>query len=375
MTDKIAVIASSINPIRQKHLLEWHEDMSNKVLNTQLFLGSKNTKIALARSYKINSTQEKLKHTIWNLISFKKEHPPLAKIQPLVSYNPKIIHLLTSNAFTTIEPILKDENVKLIVSFRGFDINIFPKLSEENLKLTQRIFKKADVLHFISKNLMDKAVQMNADSEKCVVIHRSIRTEIKPDFERTRLKNNKIIIVSVGRLVWEKGYIYALETVSILKEKGYNFEYQIAGSGVDYNMLVFHAQRLKIEDQVRFLGEITPTEVKNKLKNADIYLQPSVIEALSLAIIEASYYGLPIVSSNIGGIPEIVEDRVSGFLSASCNPIAYAKSIEKLIESEDLRKKMGLAGNKHILEGFSREMEIQKWKELYTKLGSNLSKK
>lgn len=368
MSEKIAIIVSKIHPILQKHLLDWYADISQEKLKAKLFLGSKNKSAPIAKNYKVNSKSEKLKYAFLNLFDFKQKSSELKKVQPLADYNPDIIHLLTSNVFENIEAVLGIKKIKLIVSFRGFDINVFPKQSIENEKLTQRIFQRADCLHFISEDLKSTAINMGADPKKCIVIYRSIRINSNRNFSHSSSVNEKLIILSVGRLVWEKGYLYALETIAILKNEGYDFEYQIAGKGIDYNMLVFHTGRLNIQDRVRFLGELTREEVKDRLIKADIYFQPSLSEALSLAIIEASYYGLPIVSSNIGGIPEVVENNISGFLSDPCRPLGYAGHIVRLIENPDLRRQMGQEGNNRIISDFSRQKEIEKWKEVYSSL-------
>lgn len=364
-TRKIAIIASSLHSHRQKHLLEWYEDISHENIKSQLFIGSKKKDIPSAKNYKVNSKLEKLKYRFLDLFTFKNKNLEFYKIRPLLAYNPEVIHLLTSNVFQNIESVLESGKVKLVVSFRGFDINVFPNQSEENSELTQLIFERADVLHFISEDLKNTAINLGADSRKCRVIRRSIRIDAEIDFKTGKADNQKLIILSVGRLVWEKGYIYALETIAILKDKGYDFEYHIAGAGIDFDILVFHVKRLNIQDRVRFLGELTRDEVKERLTRADIYFQASLSEALSLAIIEASYYKLPIVSSDIGGIPEVVKNNKTGFLSPSCNTEEYAKSIIKLLENRNLRIRMGNKGHNFIVDNFPRKKEIIEWKHLY----------
>lgn len=365
MNKNIAIIASFIHPIRQKHLLDWYTDLSKETVNTKLFLGSKISEISFAENYKINTKKEQLKYIISNFVRFRKISGHFKKIQPLLRFKPEVIHLLTSNAFGNIESIVERGHIKLVVSFRGYDINVFPNQSEENKILTQRIFQKADVLHFISEDLKKTAIKLNADPKKCVVINRSIKIYKNENLNKSTIRNKKLIILSVGRLVWEKGYLFALETISILKNKGYDFEYHIAGSGNDYGMLNFHVNRLNIADIVKFKGELSRKEVKNVLLNSDVYFQPSLTEALSLAIIEASYYKLPIVSSNTGGIPEVVEHEVTGFLSTPCQPEGYAENIIKLFENEELRIQMGNNAHSRIIKNFSREREIEKWRELY----------
>lgn len=368
MNTKIAVIASHIHPVKQKHLLDWYQAFSKTNSNFKLFVGSKSKAIAYADNYKIYKKKDKIKYWFKSLLSLKIISKQKRNIQPLINYKPDIIHLLTSNVFANIEPLLDNSKTKLIVSFRGYDINVFPHLSKDNIGLTQRIFKKADVLHFISENLKETAINFGADVNKCVVINRSVDLLRNDDSFVTSLENRKPIIISVGRLVWEKGYLYALEVISILKKKGYEFDYKIIGSGTDYNNLIYHVNRLQIQDRVSFLGELPNSEVKQKMLASDIYFQPSLSEALSVALIEASSLGLPIVSSNIGGIPEVVQDGVTGYLCEVCNPEDYAKKIIKLLENQSLRKEMGEKAKHNVANKFSRTIEIDKWKRVYNSL-------
>lgn len=368
MSRKIAVIASSIHLIRQKHLIEWFEDLRLENSFSRLFLGSRNKEIVYAHNYRINFKKEKMKYALVNFFRFYKRSKELKEISPLIDFEPQVIHLLTSNAFETIEPLLSITTIKLIVSFRGFDINVFPNQSEGNKLLLRRIFEKADVLHFISENLKDTAVKLGAAPSKCKVIYRSIRFNQQLSLARTSYTKKKLKILTVARLVWEKGYLYALKTMAILQNKGFDFEYHIVGTGIDLNMLIYHVNRLGIQDRIIFHGELPRTEVKRKLMSADIYFQPSLSEALSLSIIEASFYGLPIVSSNIGGIPEVVMNKISGFLSKPCESSIYADNIIKLYKDPTLRTQMGNNGHKLIIESFSRDKEIEKWIELYANI-------
>lgn len=368
---KIAIIASYINPTMQSHLLEWYNDLLQEKLNIQLFIGSKKKEIPYGKNYKINSRFEKLKYKLFISFGFKSLHQNIGKIMPLINYQADIIHLLTSNAFLTIEPLLADKKKKLIVSFRGYDINVFPLESQENMDITLRIFEKADILHFISKALLDKAVSFGADANKCVHISRSINTERA--VQKINGKSDIILITSVGRLVWEKGYEYALDAISLLSKTKQNFKYIIAGEGIEYDNLKKRANILEMEDKVQFLGKINREEVLALLAKTDIYFQPSVSEALSNSLIEASFYKIPIVSSRVGGIPEVVKDNVTGFLSEIKNPRIYADNLEKLIDDERLRVSMGERGHEYILNNFSRKEELMHWKNLYISLSKEKS--
>lgn len=357
MSKKIAVIASVLHPLRQRHLLDWYQDIKAVYPTAQLFIGSKNAQVPEGVNFKINSKIEKLSY--W--LRGKNPH----KNQPLLDFKPDLVHLLTSNAYPAIREAINPQT-KLIVSYRGFDINVYPHLKSENLKETQDLFQRAHRLHFISDNLKNNALMLGADSDKSLIIYRSIPSDT--EVIRNTSKKKVVTIVSVGRLVWEKGYIYALETMAHLKKINTNFKYLIVGEGVDEKMIQFHINRLELNNEVELLGAQPRERVKELLLESDIYFQPSVSEALSNSILEASYYGLPVVSSHIGGIPEVVVHEKTGYLLPVCQSELYAKAILTLIENEQLRLQMGKSGQEIIQTKFSRAQEIKKWVELYDSL-------
>lgn len=364
MNKKIAVIAGYANPLRQKYLFSWYENLAREYENIKFFLGSKNKKIPYAWVYKSNTKGEKIKEELLGFLRLRPLAKNLKKISPLVRYDPDIIHLITFQTFSAIEPYLAVKNIKLVVSFRGYDLNVYPHQSEGNKANLQRIFKRADQIHFISEDLMQTGIALGADPQKSFVIRRSIWGDLNREIMK---QNNQdtLVILSVGRLVWEKGYVYAMESIALLKKKGYKFQYRIVGDGGDLRMLQFHINRLDIHDRVVFTGELTREGVREELLRADMFLQASVTEALSNALIEASYYGIPIVSSLIGGIPEVVIHGKTGLLSPTCDPQGYAANIARLIENPKLREEMGENAHNRVMEYFSYEKELESWKAVY----------
>lgn len=361
---RIAIIASSIHPVRQNHLVEWYKSISKEKIYSQLFIGSRNKAIPIAKNYKLNSKKDRLKHLLTYPSSFYKLLKN-ERLLPLETYKPDLIHLLTSNTFPQIKDYIKKSKCKLIVSFRGYDINVFPYLSLANKSSIQETFEQADILHFISEGLMKNAINLGAKPEKCVIIKRAA-----PVFQtKARIKKgNKIVILTVARLVWEKGYIYALDTIKILIEKGFDIEYRIVGDGVDINLLQYHRERLGLEDVVHFLGQKNREEVAEEYSKADIYFQPSLTEALSVSIIEASSMGLPVVATRVGGIPEVVLDNISGFLSKACDAKDHAEKLEQLISDSQLRKEFGTRGKEYINKEFNEEKLRREWIALYENL-------
>lgn len=364
MSKKIAIIASSLHPFLQRHLIEWGEDVVREVPNSRFFVGSKTIEVPYAFNYKLNSKKEYLQNYIRYPIRFLNTGSYLQSIWPLKQFNPDVIHLLTSNAFPKIKDYLQFHKPSLIVGFRGFDINVFPQKSTENLELTREIFDAADIMQFVSEKLMATAISLGADRKKCIVKNRSLRIK---DLE---VKNTNItpVILSVGRLVWQKGYFFALKAIQILKQSGLDFEYHIIGDGMDADMIRFYINYFDIKNNVVLLGSRNRKEVFRKMQESDIFLQTSVSEGLPLTILEASLMGLPVVSTSIGGIPEAVVHENTGLLSDVCNSIKIAESLENLIIDGNLREQLGKNGHQFIKENFSREKDIEDWKRIYYSL-------
>lgn len=367
MKNKIAVIAGYANPLRQKYLFSWYENLAQVYDNIKFFVGTEKKEIPFAKAYKLNTKVDKITEEVVSFLRFRPLPKNLKLISPLIRYDPDIIHLITFQTYSAIEPYLEVKKIKLMVSFRGYDLNVYPHQSEGNKENLQKVFNKADKIHFISDDLMKTGISLGADPKKCFVIRRSMWVDLSQKIVK---QNNQatLIILSVGRLVWEKGYIYAMETIALLKKQGYKFQYRIVGDGSDLKMLQFHINRLGIQDRVVFTGELSREDVRDELLKADVFFQASVTEALSNALIEASYYGIPIVSSLIGGIPEVVVHEETGLLSDTCYPQGYANHLAILIDDPELRNEMGNNARKRAMEHFSYEKELERWKIVYDEL-------
>lgn len=121
-------------------------------------------------------------------------------------------------------------------------------------------------------------------------------------------KSNTIKIGTIASSldVKYKGQQYVIKAIALLKEKGYNFEYLIVGGG-DKTYLSNLSKKLKVEDQVKFVGTFPHSKVEEYMKKLDIYIQPSNAESFGRVIIEAMNTACPVIGSSAGGIPENVQ--------------------------------------------------------------------
>ncbi|NLX03259.1 MAG: glycosyltransferase [Syntrophomonadaceae bacterium] len=126
---------------------------------------------------------------------------------------------------------------------------------------------------------------------------------------RNKSKNEPIILGTAAAIdVPYKGHAYVIKAIARLNKKGYNYKYQVIGTGNKKRLLKI-AKKYKIEDKIEFLGVLRQDKVFEWIEDLDIYIQPSLTEGLPRALIEAMSRGCPCIASNAGGIPELIEDE------------------------------------------------------------------
>jgi len=194
--------------------------------------------------------------------------------------------------------------------------------------------------------------------------------------EQKRKESDIITLLCVARLIEQKGIIFLLQACKKLKDKGYNFICQIIGGTESLYMNYYleikklHNQ-LKLEDKVFFLESLPFSEVLNYYNKADIFVLPCVIAKDSSrditpnALIEAMAMKLPVISTNVTGIPEIVDNGINGILIPPNNTEAIVEAIERLINNPQLGKKLGENARKKIEERFDIRKNINKYVYLF----------
>jgi glycosyltransferase involved in cell wall biosynthesis len=159
------------------------------------------------------------------------------------------------------------------------------------------------------------------------------------------------LIGTVGRLTPVKGIPYLLEAVRILLRQEGNVKVLIVGDGSIRQDLMSQARGLGISENVVFLGHREDTDAL--LQAMDIFVLPSLSEGIPMALLEAMAASRAIVASRVGGVPEIVEDGVEGFLVEPMDVDSLAERCRRLIESPDVARRMGEQARKRVERDFS----------------------
>jgi glycosyltransferase involved in cell wall biosynthesis len=156
--------------------------------------------------------------------------------------------------------------------------------------------------------------------------------------------NGKLTISTVARLYVTKGLTYLLDTAAIVKKTHPNIAFNVYGEGELRDELMSKAEMLGLNGDEIFKGAFTNREELTRIMaGTDIFLLSSILEGQPLVIVEAMAYGCPIVSTNVGGIPELITDGVNGLLCLPENPHCLAEKIVMLIDNPELRQRLSKA--------------------------------
>jgi glycosyltransferase involved in cell wall biosynthesis len=154
----------------------------------------------------------------------------------------------------------------------------------------------------------------------------------------------------VARLSPEKGHLVMLEAVKLLADRGRHVELDLVGPGEYGDELREIAKRFGIADRVHFLGACTPNEINQQLRNTDVFCLPSFAEGLPVALMEAMAVGVPVITTYISGIPELVIDNWTGMIVPAGRADMLASCIERLCDDPELYASIVAAGRAKVEE-------------------------
>lgn len=174
---------------------------------------------------------------------------------------------------------------------------------------------------------------------------------------KKRALNDRLILLFCGRIDepgGQKGIDILLKSVSMVSKR-HDFLLEIVGTGSGLKHYEKEVIRLGIDSRVVFKGFVEHDRLPNEYTKADLFVFPSRNESFGLAICEAMAMGLPVVSTRVGAIPEIVEDRKTGILVDPDNPAALAIAIEEMLANPSMMEGMGLKGRDRVIQNFTWE--------------------
>jgi glycosyltransferase involved in cell wall biosynthesis len=267
-----------------------------------------------------------------------------------ISNNVEVVHIQWAAHIYLFEELLDASYFKTMVSLRGRLINITPLADAEIKTLYLKTFPKVNQFHAVTHHMKKQAMIYGASEDKIKVIYSGVDVNSFEQFKKKDYSRGETLqILSVGRQHWKKGYNYALEAFKIVRENHIKASYTIIGAA-DSEELIYAVHDLKIKTDVELNSKMKYKDVLKAMQNADVLLLPSVSEGLANVVIEAMAIGLPVISSNVGGMPELVTHNETGLLFENRDVNALAEKIMDFnsMPQKDYEKMSGKALQKVI---------------------------
>jgi glycosyltransferase involved in cell wall biosynthesis len=184
-------------------------------------------------------------------------------------------------------------------------------------------------------------------------------------------------IVAIGRLIEKKGFVDLIHACRLLKERGKSFRCEIIGEGPLEKELRGQIDQLDLQDCVELLGPKPQHEIAEHLAAGTVFVLPSTIDPgggmdnLPTVIMEAMATGLPVISTAIGGIPEMIVENETGILVPAGDAAALARAIEKVIVDLPFARQLGENGQKRAGELFSIEKNARSLIRIFEELADS----
>lgn len=208
---------------------------------------------------------------------------------------------------------------------------------------------------------------------KLITIRTGIDTEqVRSDLSRAEAKHrlgiseNAKVVGYAGRLVPVKRLDIFLHAAKQMAEANPEIVFVIAGDGPEEAGLRTLTRELDLEDRVRFLG--FRSHIYDVMRAFDVFVLCSDHEGLPRSLLEALHLGVPVVARSVGGVPEVIENRVTGLLIDSAEAAAVTEACANLLADENLRKEIAAAGRHHVEQVFSISHAASGTAELYRRL-------
>lgn len=255
-------------------------------------------------------------------------------------------------------------NEKFMVSF-----NWFLRIFEE------RMLEKSNKIIAVSEFTRRELHQYyRVKDQKIHVIHNGVDVnKFKPEDDKSRAKQelgfkpDDIAILSVGRLYARKGLFTLIESMPAVVRKFPHAKFIVSGRGQSNEMkkLVIHAEKLGVRSNIVFTGYYPDAKLPRLYQAADVFAFSTFYENLPFAVLEALSTGLPVVTTNVGGIPEMIENGKNGFLVQPFDSRELADRILYYLEHPQTATEMASSARKIIEERFDWRLIVQKVLKVY----------
>ena len=265
----------------------------------------------------------------------------------------------------------------LVAGWVGDELDTSQDSVRNQRMLVEIINNHIDRLIINSEFSRNRFLRIGIKNEKLVKFIGGVHTEkFSPC---NRCKQERFTILNVSRLVRCKGLDDCLKVIKNLSMLKKDFEFVIVGDGPEYDSLKRKADKLGLHDYVRFAGAEAYSEVHRYFNEAQVFLHMPIVhtcvsgnlayahvESMGRVLCEAAASGIPVVSTKVGGVPEVVDDEVTGYLVEEHDTDSAAAYIVDLMENDALRHEMGRNARRNAIESFRWDIIFKEYEAMFS---------
>jgi len=281
-----------------------------------------------------------------------------------MTFQPDLVHIHVSDpsGFFHLQTLQAHPSPTLV----SLHTNLADQINTSSDTLMGQLLDKADWITCVSKATLENAIRCKPEiANRCSVIYNGIKPPgITPD----QLPFDPPILLCLGRLIPIKNFDLVIEAMVILVKRYPHLRLIIAGDGLLREELQDLADSLGLEEQVEFIGWVPQEDVREVLNEATLLVLPSRREGLPMAALEAAHMARPIITTDVGGNPEIVLHQQTGLIVRVGDVLGLVEAIANLLDHPQLAQEMGYAARQHAQEVFNLENTADAYNRIYHKL-------
>lgn len=282
----------------------------------------------------------------------------------------RVLHIYFGHIAVQLLPLMRIATVPVVVSFHGADVMIDMN-RPAYLAATQEMLQRAKLVLVRSNSLAEQVKALGCNPAKIRIHRTGIPLERFHFIPREAPANGQWMFFQACRLIQKKGLQTSLRAFAEFAKHYPKATFTIAGDGPLLEELGFLTDELKISDRVIFAGFLSQNALREQLYAAHLFLHPSELgndgnqEGVPNSMLEAMSTGLPVLATEHGGIPEAVDNGVSGFLVRERDYEMLAKRMLELAQNPALFAAMGRAASEAVAERFEQGKQIEVLESYY----------
>jgi colanic acid/amylovoran biosynthesis glycosyltransferase len=288
----------------------------------------------------------------------------------LAKTDAQLLHIYFGHIAVHLLPLIRAWPKPTVVSFHGADVLVdmhkpaYRRATEEMLTAVRRVLVR-------SESLRRAVVELGCDENKIDIARTGIPLGEFPFRERAFPENGEWRFLQASRLIEKKGVATSLRAFAEFSARYPRSTITIAGEGPLLDELQALARELKIDNRVSFPGFVSPKQLNELFYASHIYLHPSQIgrdgnqEGVPNSMLEAMASGLPAFATNHGGIPEAIENGISGVLIAEGDHGALARALIEAAQDRHRVAQLGRVGARAVGEKFDQRAQVRKLEDVY----------